>query len=653
MANFTLTAGTDTFTGTAGQQNTFSFAPGDLQGVDTITGGSTGGFIDVLSVTAGGAITSGQFALVTNVEELDLSASGNSVTLTNGFVAGTSLGYFNVVATGSGNDTVDASGITNGTTIVFTAASGADTLKGGNGNDVFLFAPANLTSGDTIIGGSGFDYIQFTQAGTVAGSAFTNVSGVDALLLGGAGNNVTLTDQLVNSADSNQFTVRALGSGTNTVDGSALTSTHTVIFYAGTGTDTLKGGAGSDSFVFTGAADLTSADTVTGGSGIDSLLFVNGGTVASTGFANVSGVELLALSTAGNNVTLTNNLVASSSIGAFVVATQGGSNVVDASGVTNGVSLISLDGANSADTIKGGSGSDAFLFAVGDLTSADVLQGGGGTDAIYLTGSGTVAASAFTNVSGVEELVFLGGDTNVTLNNTSAASSSAGAFFVVDNGANNTVDASGFTTATLSVIAGSGNDTFKGGNGNDVFSFQAADLTSADTVIGGAGADTLVISTNGTVSAANLAGVSQIEAVQLSAGGEFDFANTLSTTTVFASGTAAVDKFDGSAVTSYALQIFSNGGADTLIGGAKDDTIYVKDANFTSVDGGAGNDTLTLTASQTFDVSASASKIHNIEVINLDNTASTGVSLSIAASDIAAITPGNVLYVVVCTLDKT
>src|SRR3954451_3734766 len=173
MANFTLTAGIDTFTGTAGQQNTFFFTPANLQPTDTITGGATGGFVDILSVTAGGTITAGQFAGVTNVEELDLSSSGNSVTLTNGLVAGSSLGYFNVLETG-GNNVVDASGVS--TTIAFTAASGNDTLTGGSGNDVFFFQAPDLTSADTISGGSGFDYIQFSQAGTIAASAFTNVS---------------------------------------------------------------------------------------------------------------------------------------------------------------------------------------------------------------------------------------------------------------------------------------------------------------------------------------------------------------------------------------------------------------------------------------------------------------------------------------------
>jgi Ca2+-binding RTX toxin-like protein len=643
MSNFTLTAGIDTFSGTAGELNTFFFIPANLQSTDSITGGATGGFIDVLSVTAAGIIAASQFAGATNVEELDLSASGNSVTLTNGLVAGSSVGYFSVIESG-GDNSVDASSLT--TTVAFQAASGADTLAGGSGNDVFFFAPSDLTASDFISGGGGFDYIQFTQAGTIAGSAFTNVSHVEAVVLAGAGDGtLTLTDQLVNSSDTGQFTATSLGSGTHVVDASGVSSTRTIIFYAGTGIDTLQGGAGNDSFVFTSADDLTAIDAVRGGTGVDSILFVNGGTVAATAFADVLGIEALTLSTGGNNVTLTNNLVAGSSIGAFAVAAQAGSNTADASGVTNNTNIIFIAGSG-ADTFQGGTGSDGYVFSAANLTSADIVQGGSGTDAIYLTTGGTVAASAFDNVTGVETLVLTGGDSNVTLNNASAATSSVGAFFVVDNAASNTVDASGFTTAAVSIIAGSGSDTFKGGAGNDVFSFRAADLTSADTVIAGGGADTLVISDNGIVTIAKSSGVSQIEAVLLAAGGEFDFANSLANSTVFASGTAAVDKFDGTAVTDYALAIFGNGGADTLIGGAKDDTITIPDSNFASVDGRAGNDTVTIAGSQTFDLGLVASKMHNVEVFKLDNTATNAVDFSVRGADVLAVSANNTLYVV-------
>src|ERR1700733_703440 len=184
MADFTLTAGVDTFTGTAGQRNNFFFTPSTLQATDTITGGASGGFIDVLVATAGGTLTAGQFAGVTNVEELDLAAAGNAVTLTNGLVGGSSTGMFTVVD-GGGSDTVDASGVTNNTAIIFQAAGGSDTFKGGTGNDIVFIAPANLTSGHTIIGGAGVDTIWLNAGGGVVPSAFdSNISGVEALVLG-------------------------------------------------------------------------------------------------------------------------------------------------------------------------------------------------------------------------------------------------------------------------------------------------------------------------------------------------------------------------------------------------------------------------------------------------------------------------------------
>ena len=79
MAVFTLTAGVDNFTGIAGQDNTFQFTPLTLQSTDTVTGGATGVFIDILSLTAAGTITAAQFAGVTNVERLDLPDGGNTV----------------------------------------------------------------------------------------------------------------------------------------------------------------------------------------------------------------------------------------------------------------------------------------------------------------------------------------------------------------------------------------------------------------------------------------------------------------------------------------------------------------------------------------------------------------------------------------------
>src|SRR5262249_49191599 len=91
MAVFTLTGGVDNFTGNPNPDNTFQCTAATLQATDTVTGGATGGFIDILSLTSPGTITAAQFAGVTNVERLTLPNGTNSVTLTNAMVAGSSL----------------------------------------------------------------------------------------------------------------------------------------------------------------------------------------------------------------------------------------------------------------------------------------------------------------------------------------------------------------------------------------------------------------------------------------------------------------------------------------------------------------------------------------------------------------------------------
>src|SRR4029077_19687128 len=86
MATFTLTAGIDNFTGTAGQDHTINLTQSTLQSNDTVTDG-TGRFTDFLTLTAAGTITAAQFAGVTNIEQLNLPGGTNNITLTNRLVA--------------------------------------------------------------------------------------------------------------------------------------------------------------------------------------------------------------------------------------------------------------------------------------------------------------------------------------------------------------------------------------------------------------------------------------------------------------------------------------------------------------------------------------------------------------------------------------
>ena len=638
---FTLTPGTDNVTGLAGDYNEFLFTPSTLQSTDTITGGATGAFLDILVATAGGTIASSQFQHVTLVEQLNLSSGGNNVTLSNSLVAGSSNSYFAVVD-GGGSDVVDGSAITV-KSIVFFAAAGSDTFKGGTGNDSVFIAPTDLTSADTLQGGAGIDNLYLNAGGTVSAAAFTNVTGFESLGLSSAGNNVTLTNGLVSGAS--YFTVND-GGGNDSVDASAVTATP-VVFIEGAGTDTFKGGSGNDA-VYVAVADLTSADTLQGGAGVDNLYITTAGTVAGSAFTNVTGFEGLVLSGLGNNVTLTNSLVAGSNNGVFAVADGAGNDTVDASGVTNGSSVV-IFASGGGDTFRGGNGLNGYSFAVNNLTTADTIVGGSAVDNLVFTTAGTLAASAFANIINIEAIVLANGVNNVTLTNSLVAGTSIGYFAVVGGNNNDTVDASGITNGKAIVFNGiaGGNDSFTGGNGNDSFQFAAGQLTSADTVVGGGGADTLWMTTAGTTNTADLAGVSGIEGVYLQNGGTFHLANGITAASgLSATGSSAVDTFDASAVTTYSVSFTGNGGADALTGGSQNDTFFIADSAFASINGNGGIDRITLTgASQSFNLTANAAKISNLEVIDLNS--STNSTLTLAGTDIALINAsGTSLYVV-------
>jgi VCBS repeat-containing protein len=531
---FNLTPGTDNFTGVSNDYNAFQLDATTLQSTDTVTGGATGSFFDVILVTAAGTITASQFAGVTNIEQINLSSAGGNISLSNGLVAGTSTGFFTILD-GGGNDTVNASAVST-KPVVFYAAGGADAFTGGGGNDSFVFATTDLTSADTVQGGGGTDNLYFSTAGTVAASAFTNVSGIEGIGLSSLGNNITLTNSLVAGSGNGSFAVSD-GAGNDTVDASGVTNGGTIAFFASAGSDTFRGGNGANGYVFA-ASDLTSADTVQGGSGVDNLFISTAGTLGASAFTNVTNIEALVLANGTNNVTLTNSLVAGTSIGYFSVAGGTGNDTVDASGVTNGTAI-------------------AFYGTTG------------------------------------------------------------------------------------------GNDTFTGGNGTDSFLFAAGQLTAADTVVGGGGNDTLWMTTAGTTTTAALANVTGIEGVFLQAGGTFNLANGITTAASFAAvGSSAVDTFDASAVTGYKVAFTGNGGADVLKGGTQDDTFFIADSAFATINGNGGIDRITLTAaSQSFNLTANAAKITNLEVIDLNSALNS--TLTLAGTDIAQInSASNSLYVV-------
>jgi hypothetical protein len=159
--------------------------------------------------------------------------------------------------------------------------------------------------------------------------------------------------------------------------------------------DTFGGLPGDDNFFDFTQATLQSVDNITGnaaGSFIDIMRMTASGTVVANQFLLVSNIEELHLATAGSNLTLSNNAIAGSSRGYFVVRDGAGDDTADGSGISNSVAIgfFSIGGT---DAFRGGNGDDAFWFSAGDLRSADTVAGGIGIDALNFGSGGTVAVT--------------------------------------------------------------------------------------------------------------------------------------------------------------------------------------------------------------------------------------------------------------------
>src|SRR5215213_6021325 len=650
MGVFTLTPSVDNFTGNAGETNTFEFTELTLQSLDTITGGATGSFFDILALTASGTIAAAQFGGVTGIELITLPNTGGTVRLTNGLVAGTSAGIFSVVG-GAGNDTVDAGLVTNSTRIAFYAGAGIDAFIGGNGNDYVEFAPAELTAADSVNGGNGFDFLAFSTGGAIGAAALANVTSIEEVLLSNAGNSIALSNVFVAGADNGVMSI-VDGTGNDTVNASGISNGRRIAFFTSSGNETFIGGNGSDYLAFHAGA-LTSGDHVTGGANFDIIEFDTAGTVAAGALTNVTGIDELILNAGGTNVTLTNAMVAGTDNGVLVILDNGsGNDTINAAAVASNRIVFQSNGGN--DNFTGGGGSDVVLFTAAGLTSGDAFAGGTGFDVLQFTTAGTVGAAAFANFTGVDELFLTLGGNNITLNGGVVANSDNAVFVVFDQAGNNIVNAGAATLGgrvVFNAVAGDHN-TYTGGTGSDFFQFGDANLNNTDTLAGGSGGGTdfLQVTTLASVSAADLANVTQMEVVQLLAGGSIALASTVGNAggSLEVDGTSAVDSVDGSAVTGYGLVLKGAGGADTLKGGAGNDQIFLPDTAFAAIDGNGGTDKIVLTSAfdnLTFDLSTQAAKITDVEAITLEGA--TNSTLHLGPGDIPSVnSTANLLYIV-------
>ena len=678
----------------AGAGNDFiSLASASALANDTVSGGLG---TDTLVLGAGTA-SDAAFRNVSGTEVLSL-ASSSYVTL-GGYAQ--SLAGISTVIAGSGPDLIDASGYTTSLTIDASAdIAYADNLTGaGTASTTFILGSASALAASTVTGGNKSD-ILVVNAGNLADASFANVRGVEALSLG-ATSTVTLGSAAKNSSISQvlggsgvyqnvsgNFTLQGSNSYTlgsaaylasDTISGGTGSSTLQIASSANLGTNaltnvsnigTLKltsnsavtldaaaqnagiqtviGGTGNDSFtqlatnstslLLDGSAgkgdsfslNALGASTVKGGTGIDSLL-LNAAIPAlkGTNFANVSSVEYLGL-TSATAITLDSG-----------VANAGISTIVGGTGSDS----FTDDGTASRSFYITGSAASADLFTVTNSSriglGGDTILGNGGTDTLAFSQADTnITDTAFKTVSSVEVVTLTGGSSIALASYAKAAHVST----IIGGTGSDTIDASSFAGSLL----------LDGSRGTgDLFLINAAQFAAGnDTVTGGTGSDTLLLATaTPSVADASFAKIKGVEVLQLSSPtsitmGSLAAASGITTViTGDGSDTVVATEYTPTLTKLFTIDASANFSGGNLLQGSNkvaNEFLFsnaVALANST-VQGGAGTDTLTFTASDDFS-DTSFRHVTGIEVLSLSSDSAVTLDAFGAISGIRTIVGGD------------
>ena len=355
MAIFTLAAGVDNFTGNAGEDNTFQVTASTLQSTDTVTGGATCSFIDILAHQSRHDHR-GPVRRCHQCRTAHPPQRHQFVTLTNGLAAGTSLasGFFNVIG-GTGADIIDGSAINNGIRLTITAAGGADTITGGTGDDIL----DGGAGADVMFGGAGNDsYYVDHDSDLVAENAN---EGSDTVYASVDYNLTADVETLVLQGSAEQGYGNALAnalygnSGNNLLNGQA-------------DADAMYGGAGNDAYFVDNSGDVVVENA---NEGIDTVY-------ATVDYMLTPNVEDLVLLGGPDQQGYGNELA----------------NKIYGNDFNN-----LLNGGAGADAMIGGDGNDAyFVDDAGDQVSEDANEG---TDTVYSTAD-------FGLTENLEDLVLLG-----------------------------------------------------------------------------------------------------------------------------------------------------------------------------------------------------------------------------------------------------
>jgi Ca2+-binding RTX toxin-like protein len=548
--------------------------------------------------------------------------------------------------------------------LTFYTGSGADSLQGAGGDDLFVSSAGNDTldgqagadtliggvGSDTLLGGDGVDTASYAD---LAVRVVANLATGQAATAGGDTDTLTAIENLIGTAFNDALTG---GSGAN----SLLGGDGNDVIEGGAGNDTIDGGAGKDTASYAGAAAgvavaLVSGAQATGGAGNDRLL----------GFENLTGsafADRLTGDAAANVLTGgdgADTLVGG--LGADTLSGGGGADTADyataasaiaanlATGVVTGGAGVDtlgqienlvgsgfgdlLTGSNGDNLLQGGEGKDTLIGGLGN----DTLDGGGGANvASYATAAAGVTVRLYvpgpqaTGGAGTDTLVKIAdvigssqADSLYGSNGDNRLVGENGADFLAGGGGDDKLDG-GDKNDTLA--GGAGDDLLNGGRGKNTVSYEDAaggvsvnlSLATAQNT-GGDGTDVVLrmVNVNGSANADTLTGNERGNIVNANAGND----------TV--SGGDGKDRLDGGQGDD---RLLGGQGSDLLVGGLQNDTLI----------GGQGSDVLTGGAGQDRFVFETY-ELYSDEITDLANAD----TIDLAAIDANVNTGGDQAFVLV------
>ena len=604
---------------------------GQFTTTDTFNGGAGDDMLEFKFNNSGLFLTL-QAGTIANVDTLKLDGTFTLILNDGNVAAGETLTVWASGELGNSSN-VDGSAETDGAFhFIGEQSGGADAFKGGAGNDLFDMGDNNGV--DTLTGNGGNDTFSFNSHFNYARAIVSGGSGSDTLELNGdyttlalrgdathitsvetlkflGGHSYTGVSITGDMADGSTLTIDASAASNLSIDLSAATSAA----YAVTG-------SGGDDTVKYGANFFSTSDTFDGGAGNDTLElnFLNAGNTKNFTANTISNVETIKLDQPMWIVLNDGNVASGQTLTVLDATTNAGGNTVDGSAETNGSFHFVAEQSGGPDVFKGGAGND--LFDMGDNSGTDTLNGNGGNDTFSFNAHFNYIRATVSGGSGSDTLELNGDYTTLALKGDAIHITSVetlkflgnhsytGVAFTGDiaDGSTLTIDASAAGNIAIDLTAATSSAyAITGSGGNDSIAF-GSNFSVSDSIDGGAGNDTVTIAADGifTFTATTLTNVEDLIL------NSFDHIHiTTNDATVASGATLTVDfspssfppgdyQFDGSAETNGHFNIIGPASAGDYIvtGGALSDTFTLGHDGTpqNNINGGGGDDTLTLTA---------------------------------------------------------